>query len=191
VPEFPIQTVETAPDAARPSLEQLRAQVGFVPNLAATMATSPTLVGAFVATRDWTTKGTLTPLEREVVSLAAAFERHCSYCVAAHSAFAVGAGGDPVDVDAFRRGRQPGSDDRLAALHRFALAVLRSRGPVDPASLRELLAAGFSAEQSLEVVGVLAAATMANWTHALTEAPLDEPLAAWRWDPADPVTTPA
>jgi AhpD family alkylhydroperoxidase len=104
--------------------------------------------------------GRLRSLEREVVSLAAAFERHCDDCVAAHSAFAVGAGGDPADVEVVRRGRQPTADDRLAA------------------------------EQALEVVGVLATATMANWTYALTEAPLDAPLAGWRWGPEEAAATP-
>ena len=42
--EFRIHTLESAPESARPLLEQLKQQLGFVPNLAATMAESPLML---------------------------------------------------------------------------------------------------------------------------------------------------
>jgi uncharacterized peroxidase-related enzyme len=182
VAEFPIQTITSAPEQARPSMERLQEQVGFLPNLAATMATSPALVGAFVDGRQWAARTSLTPLEREVVSLAAAFERHCNYCVAAHSTFATAAGGDANAIDAMRRGLAPEADPRLATLYRFALVVLRARGAVDRRALDDFLDAGYTSEQALDVIVVLATATIANWTYSLTGAALDEPLEPWRWD---------
>jgi hypothetical protein len=40
--DFPIHTIDSAPSGSRPLLEKLAAEVGFVPNLAASMAESPT-----------------------------------------------------------------------------------------------------------------------------------------------------
>ena len=45
--EFTIHTLESAPESARPLLEELKQQLGFVPNLAATMAESPLMLEAF------------------------------------------------------------------------------------------------------------------------------------------------
>jgi hypothetical protein len=45
--QFTIHTVDTAPPDSRAALEALRQEVGFLPNLAATMAESPTLIEGF------------------------------------------------------------------------------------------------------------------------------------------------
>lgn len=46
---FPIHTVETAPEASKPSLQALRDAFGFIPNIAGAMATSPVLIGCLTA----------------------------------------------------------------------------------------------------------------------------------------------
>ena len=45
--DLPILTAETAPAASQPVLEGIAADLGFVPNLAATIAASPTLLRGF------------------------------------------------------------------------------------------------------------------------------------------------
>lgn len=44
MPDFPIHTIESAPQSSRRLLDGLKEQLGFIPNLAATMAQSPTLL---------------------------------------------------------------------------------------------------------------------------------------------------
>ena len=62
--EFNIHTIESAPQASKPSLEQLQRQVGFIPNLAATMAESPYLLEAFTSLRAINGRGAFTQVER-------------------------------------------------------------------------------------------------------------------------------
>jgi len=90
VPDFPIHTVESAPQNSQKLLRGLKEQVGFVPNLVATMAESPTLLEAFLALRAVAASGSLDPVAREVTAIAVGSETACSYCVAAHSTFARG-----------------------------------------------------------------------------------------------------
>ena len=46
---YPVHTLETAPAKSRPALEALKAGLGFIPNVAGIMATSPVLVNSFAA----------------------------------------------------------------------------------------------------------------------------------------------
>src|SRR3954469_6759779 len=138
--EFTIHTIDTAPEAARDVLRGLEGALGFVPNLAATMATSPALAGGFAALRGALAQTELTGAERELVALAAASESGCEYCLAAHAAFARLHGADPAAVEA-ARGGDPPADARLGALYRFAKAVTARQGHVDTDELR---AVGYS-----------------------------------------------
>jgi hypothetical protein len=64
---FPIHTVDTAPSDSRAALEALRHEVGFLPNLAATMAESPTLIEGYTTLRKILGHSSFTPVERETM----------------------------------------------------------------------------------------------------------------------------
>ena len=46
---FPIHTIDTAPEGSKETLVRVKEALGMVPNLAAGMAESPTLLRAFFA----------------------------------------------------------------------------------------------------------------------------------------------
>ena len=72
------------------ALRTLHAAVGLVPNLAATMAESPALLNGFLALRDlYAQTGLPTRRRIQVLSLTAAFENDCAWCVAFHTAMAL------------------------------------------------------------------------------------------------------
>ena len=67
---FQIHTLQTAPAEGIPALRTLEQGLGFVPNLAAAMAESPTLITGFVDLRQTlAATGTLTGAEREIIAL--------------------------------------------------------------------------------------------------------------------------
>ena len=66
---YPIHSFETAPEASRPALQGLQQALGLVPNLAATMATSPTLINGFVGVFGRFAQGSFTGAERQVLLL--------------------------------------------------------------------------------------------------------------------------
>jgi AhpD family alkylhydroperoxidase len=182
---YPVHTIDSAPDASRQPLRKLAAGVGFLPNLAAAMAESPELLRGFLAVREIYQRGTFTPGEIQVLSLTAAYENDCAWCVAFHTAVALGEGVSRESVDALRAGTSP-AEPRLAALSAFARAMLRERGAVEEADLERFLAAGFTRAQALEVVLGMAFSLMANFAGHLTEPPIDEPFAPHAWRRAEP-----
>jgi uncharacterized peroxidase-related enzyme len=187
---FKPHTVESAPLASRKLLSGLREQVGFVPNLAATLAESPALLEAFLSLRAIAASGSLDPVARETVAIAVAAETRCAYCVAAHSTFALKNGARAEVVEAARRGAAI-DDPRLDALARFARAVVRRQGD-GAARVQDLVKAGFRPAQVFDILAVIAVPMLAGSAAHLADVALDpvfEPQ-AWNEDP-DPFTSPA
>jgi AhpD family alkylhydroperoxidase len=79
---FKVHTTDCAPADSTDSLRALEKGLGFVPNLAATMAESPTLINGFVNLRQTLAGGELTGVEREIVALAVSLENDCDYGLA-------------------------------------------------------------------------------------------------------------
>lgn len=181
--KFTVYTLETAPKASKPALERLKSSVGTIPNLAATMAESPTLIDAFVTARGVWQSGTFSPLEREVVAATNAVVNGCEYCVAIHSTFAAKEGIDSDDLTRIRGGESP-RDPRLKALSTFARKMMTSRGQVSESDIAEFVAAGFNKGQALEVVAGAAVSVLANFGRHITAAPLDDFLKPQVWKAA-------
>jgi AhpD family alkylhydroperoxidase len=97
-PLFAPQTIATAPDATKPILEQIKKSYGFIPNLMAIFANSPTVLEGYLALDSIWEKSSFPPRERQLILLAASVENHCDYCAAAHSAIAKGALHTPEEV---------------------------------------------------------------------------------------------
>jgi AhpD family alkylhydroperoxidase len=185
---FPIHTIDSAPERSKPLFLALKQAVGMVPNLAAGMAESPQLLEGFLAIREIYGKGSLSGGEIEVLSLTAAFENDCSWCVAFHSLMA-GKNGVPVEVvEALRAGRTP-EDPRLGPLSDFARAMVRGRGAVGEAERQRFHAAGYTPAQALEVVFGMGFSLMANYAGHLVNPPLDQPLQAHEWQRPTPLPT--
>jgi AhpD family alkylhydroperoxidase len=167
---FTIHTAANAPEAARASLTTLEQNVGFIPNLAGTIAGSPAALGGFVGLQSQLRGTTLSALEREVVGVTVSRANASPYSLAAHSAFAARAGADPATVSALRAG-EPLDDPRLEALRAFTAAVLDAQGHVDATAP---LAAGYSREQVLEALAQIAYTTFANLVANVAKTPVDD-----------------
>ena len=178
--KFNVHTLESAPEGSKPLLEQLDKQLGFIPNLAATMAESPSLLEAFTALRAIYGRGSLTPIEREAISLAVSFDNNCTYCMAAHSTFATMNGITTDDLSALRAGQSP-SAPRLQAISALARNIVRSKGHLSPEESSRFLEAGFTLGQLLEVLVGISMATIANYTHNITQTKIDEAFQAQSW----------
>lgn len=161
---FRVHTVESAPEASKPALAAIESRYGFVPNLAATVAESPGALrglSAIIAACDDDAL-TLTPLERQVVLIAASVENRCDFCIAAHSMLAHGLGLERSQVDRLQQ-QQPLADSRLEALRALTTAIVRERGWIEPAEVERFIGAGFDPGQVFEVVLGVAAKTLTNY----------------------------
>lgn len=160
--KFNIHTITSAPEGSKPLLEELTKQVGFIPNLAATMAESPSVLEAFTALRAIYGNGSFTPIEREAIALAVSFDNNCTYCMAAHSTFANMNGIGENDLRKLRAGQTPVTP-RLNAISTLARKIVRSKGHLTPEDVGWFLEAGFTPAQLLEVLVGINMATLANY----------------------------
>ncbi|MEO1469585.1 MAG: carboxymuconolactone decarboxylase family protein [Pseudomonadota bacterium] len=180
-----IHTADTAPEAARPLLENSVKSFGMIPNLHGVMASSPALLEAYQTVHGLVGSATgFDATERTVVWQTINVEHACHYCVPAHTAIANRDGVDGDVIAALRAG-QSLADPRLEALRRFTLAVVRGRGQVEPADRAAFAAAGYTDAGVLEVVLIVAQKVMSNYVNHLFETPVDAPFQKFAWSPAD------
>ena len=173
-------TIDSAPVASRPGLEAVRRQLGFIPNLFATFAESPTLLSGYLALDGAFNKGTLSPVERQMVLIAVSAENDCEYCVAAHSTVAGMLRAPEGTVRAIREGAAT-NDARIDALVNFVRTVVHTRGNVPERTVEAFLAHGFTKDQLGEVLVGVGLKTISNYFNALAGTPLDDAFQSQAW----------
>ena len=178
--QFQVHTIDSAPADSAASLRTLEQGLGFVPNLAATMAESPVLVNGFVDLRKTLAGGELTGVEREIVALAVSLENDCDYCMAAHSTFALMQKADedavarPARATSPRTPSSPRCTASRAAWWRRGATSARRRP-------RRCSTPATRAAALFEVVAQVGHTTLANFAHSIAGAPLDDQFAPQAW----------
>lgn len=177
---FPLHTMDSAPERSKPALKQLQSAFGMIPNIAATMATSPILINSLVGLFGNVHGGSFTEAQVQVVLLTDAVTNACNWAVAFHTALALKEGIDPADVQAIRDGRPP-RDGKLAALSTLARTMIEKRGRLSDQDVDRFLAAGFGKDHLLEVIAAVAASTITNYTGSITNPVVEAPFQAHIW----------
>ena len=178
--EFHTHTIESAPEASRPTLEGAKKAYGAVPNLLGVMAEAPALLEAYVTVGKIFDKSSFTPTERQVVLITVSALNQCEYCVAAHSVIASMQEVSRDVVDAIREGR-PIADPKLEVLRAFAAAVVTHRGFVTDDQVQAFLAAGYGRAQVLEVILGVGMKTLSNYTNHIAGTELDSAFSGRAW----------
>lgn len=171
---------KSAPEGSRPVLAAVAEANGFVPNMFRALSNAPSTLTGFAAMLDANDGGTLTPIERQIVQVAASVENRGAYCVAGHTAFTENLGLPLAPIEAVRRGR-PLANRRYQALADFTRAVVRHRGHVSGSDVRAFQAEGFSNRQILEVITGIALKTVTNYVSTVFDLPLDSEFQAHAW----------
>jgi uncharacterized peroxidase-related enzyme len=177
---YQIHTIASAPEKSRPVLEQVQQAFGFIPNLAAAIANSPKLLTAFASVFQQVHSSSLTEEEIQIVLLTDAVANSSAYAVALHTALALKQGVSPEETDAIRAQHVP-RDRRFGALSTLAKALIEKRGHLGEQELDAFLAAGFTKEQILEVIAVVAASTITNYAGTIAKAPLEDQFQQFAW----------
>ncbi|EPJ49944.1 MAG: hypothetical protein OFPI_21770 [Osedax symbiont Rs2] len=177
---FNLHTLETAPIKSRPLLEGAKKAYGFIPNLYAGQAEAPSLLEGYLSLATTFDKTALTPTERQIILIANNRLNRCTYCVAAHTTIAKGAGVANEVLEALRNGQKI-ADPKLEALHQFAVRINQARGWVDQKDLDALFAVGYTKQTALEVIVGTALKVMSTYTNHLLDTPLDEAFKSDAW----------
>lgn len=180
---FPIHTFETAPDASKPALTGLRDAFGFVPNIAGAMSTSPVLIRCLAALFQNVHGGSFSEPQIQVLLLTNAVTNASEWAVGFHTFLAIQQGVPAADVEAIRRGALP-AEPKSAALSQLARGLIETRGRLSEDSKDAFLRAGFEEAELLEVIAVVAASTITNYTGSVTRPALEPPFDAHMWKKA-------
>ncbi len=163
------------PGAATDIVNAVKAKVGGVPNIFATIAQSPAVLEGFLAFNGALGSGVLTAGVREQIALAVAGENECDYCASAHSFLAKATGIDAAEAVLNLAG--VATDPKVAAVIGFARDVVRSRGLLaDPASsLNELRKAGLTEAEIVETLAHVGLNLFTNYFNHVANTEIDFP----------------
>lgn len=171
---FPIPTAEQVSSANQAYFGNLQKLVGFVPNLFAIFAHSENALGNYLALQN--AKTSLKAKEREVVNLVVSQYNHCVYCLSAHTAIAKMNGFSDSQILEIRKA-EISFDPKLDALAKLVKGIVENKGHAPSELSDNFLAAGYSNGTLIDVVVLIGDKTITNYLHALTEVPVDWPLA--------------
>ena len=180
MPTYQIHTIASAPEKSKAALEQLQQAFGFIPNLVASISNSPKLVTALVGVFQQVHSNSLTEQEIQIVLLTDAVANSSAYAVALHTALALQQGVSSEETGAIRARRGP-ANQRFAALSTLAKTLIEKRGHLSEPELEAFIAAGFTKEQILEVIAIVAASTITNYAGTIANPPLEEQFQPYAW----------
>jgi alkylhydroperoxidase family enzyme len=79
------------------------------------------------------------------------------------------------------RARAIPPDPKHAALSTLARTLIEKRGRLEDADVSRFLRAGFDEARLLEVIGVVAASTITNYTGSVTKPPVEAAFTEYAW----------
>ncbi|GAA4903415.1 carboxymuconolactone decarboxylase family protein [Ferrimonas pelagia] len=176
--QFPLFTLDNAPSGSQALLAQSLTDYGMVPNLHAVMALSPPVLEAYQQLHRLFMASSFTDAEKTVIWQTANRFHECHYCQPAHTAIAYQMGIEEAVILALKH-NAPLPDPKLQVLHDLTLAIIGQRGHVSEAQLTSFYAAGFGAQQLLELLLGVTQKVLSNYTNHVAKTPLDEPFKAF------------
>lgn len=177
---FPIYTLDSAPEQSKTALNGLAQAFGMVPNIAGAIAGSPKLINGLVGVFQQVHGGNFTEAQIQALLLTNAVTNKAAWPIAFHSFLALKEGLSEADVQAIRERRLP-QDVKLAALSRLARTLIEKRGRVSDQDVAAFTAAGFEQWLVLDVILVVAASTITNYTASVTNPPLENLFQPHAW----------
>lgn len=178
--DFTLHDKSSAPEDAKPLLENSEKAMGMIPSLHAVMAESPQVLEAYQTLHQLVLDSDFNDDEKTVLWQTISVENACHYCVPAHTGIAKMMEVSDDIIDALRN-ETPLPSDKLEALRNFTLAVMRKQGQVSDSDLQTFFDAGYGKRQVLDVILVLSQKTLSNYINHIAETPIDEPFQKFEW----------
>ena len=157
----------------RPLLGQVRAKLGFVPNLFRVLANGPVALEGYLNFIGALAGGTLDERIREQIGLAVAETNLCDYCRSAHVFLGRRAGltSDEIANAIHARAADPKTD----AILKLARNIVVQRGEISDSDLHSARAAGLSDGEIIETVANVALNIFMNYVSHAARLAIDFP----------------
>ncbi len=175
-----IHNIASAPEQAKPLLENSQKAYGMIPGLHGVLAGAPQLLDAYQKLHELFTQTSFNEEELTVVWQAINVEHGCHYCVPAHTGIAKMMKVDDAITEALRN-ETALENPKLEALRTMALTIVKNRGNVTQKDLTTFYAAGYGEQQVLEIILGLSQKVISNYTNHIANTPVDDAFKAFAW----------
>ncbi len=169
---YSIHTIDSAPQASKPLLEQAQASFGMIPNFHAVIAESPAALEAYMKLHELFSQTSFSSTEQHIVWMTINTEHECHYCIPAHVMLATMGNVDEQIITAVRNKTEI-ADKKLEELRKFTISIVQNRGHVDEATLQAFYNAGYTKQNVLEVILCLSQKVISNYSNHITHVPVD------------------
>lgn len=171
---FPIPSNEKISTDNQEIFKSLKDNIGFVPNLYAVFAHSDYALSNYLALQQ--SKSSINTNEREVIDLVVSQVNGCKYSLSAHTIIAQKKGFTEQQVVEIRKAEIT-FDVKMDALAKFVKSVVENKGHAKPEFINAFYAAGYNEGNLIDTVVIIGDRTITNYIYALTDVPIDWPLA--------------
>lgn len=148
--------------------------IGFVPNLFATMAHSDHGLETVMALQN--SKSSINKKEREVINLVVSQINECRYCQSAHTAIGKMNGFTEEQVLELRGGTAS-FNEKYDALAKLVGEITKTHGKPSQTTLEKFFEVGYTQGNLVDALIVIGDKIIANYLHNITQAEIDFPLA--------------
>jgi len=169
-----VPTKDQVDETSQAIFDQLKGQMGMVPNLYATIGYSSNALSSFLAFSGNAGKGVFSNKEIEAIKLATSQANNCVYCKSAHTAIAKMNGFSDEEAAQLRTATI--ADEKLNVLTNLAAEVASKSGHVGEDIKEKFFALGYDEKGLIEFVSVVIAVTFTNYVHGLTQVAVDFPV---------------
>lgn len=171
---FNIPKREEVSETNQGIFDNLKKQVGFVPNLYATYAYSENALKNYLDFAG--APSSLKAKEKEAVNLAVSQVNNCEYCLAAHTAIGKMNGYSDAQILELRQGKAS-FDAKLDALAKLSKNITENRGNTDADVLENFFNAGWTKENLIDTINLVGDKTISNYINNTVKTALDFPAA--------------
>jgi alkylhydroperoxidase family enzyme len=176
-----IHTIESAPEASKPLLENSQKAYGMIPGLHGVLAGAPNILKAYQSLHELFVDSSFNQEELTVVWQSINVEHACHYCVPAHTGIANMMKVDDQITQALRN-QTPLTNPKLEVLRTTTLLIVRNRSHISEGELAAFYAAGYGEQQVLEITLGLSQKTISNYANHIANTPVDPGFKKFAWN---------
>ncbi|MEQ1553051.1 MAG: carboxymuconolactone decarboxylase family protein [Ferruginibacter sp.] len=170
--KFTVPTRENVSENNQALFDNLQKAVGFVPNMYAFFAHSPSALGDYLTLQN--RKNSLNNKEKEVINLVVSQLNGCNYCKAAHTAIGKMVGFTEEQTLEIRKATIS-FNPKLNALVNLAKEIVIHKGEVLEVTKDNFFKEGYTTENLVDVVMTVGDKIITNYLFAIVKVPIDFP----------------
>jgi len=173
--KFTVPTPEQVSPESKIMFDAMQKRMGKLPNLYATMGYSSHALKAFLDLDATLSSGVFNGKQREAIALVVSEVNHCAYCLAGHTLAAIRNGLTSNETIVIRKGTS--ADEKMNAIVQLAKSITETQGHPEEKYIEQFFNEGFDEGALMELIGFVVVRIFTNYVFAITEIPVDFPLA--------------